>query len=233
MTAYKSLLETTDNTRDLGGYLRTNGEQTKRLRLIRSCVPKYASKADAAFLRDNGIDTIIDLREDKSVEAGACSLSGMPGFRYIRCPITEGSGIPESPEMVPVSFLQIAESKGAADALHAIASAPAGVLFHCSAGKDRSGVLAAILLLLADVPEETVIADYMLTKEYAKGRLAMVRERFPDIDPRVFTPSEPHMRSFLALFFAKYGTVQEYLRRIGLQEAEIRHIREKLTEEEP
>ena len=140
----------------------------------------------------------------------------------------EGSGIPESVEAVPGSYLQIAESPGAAEAFRVMGAAPGGVLFHCSAGKDRTGTLSAILLTLAEVPEETVIKDYLLTRDCLQNRLELVHQRFPELDMNIVIPSERHIKGFLQLWKEKYTTAENYLHSIGLTDLEIEHIRRKL-----
>lgn len=224
----KSLLETTENTRDLGGYLRSNGEKTRSFQLLRSDKPTHPSEGDLRFLLSRGITTIIDLREESAVNPMEITFNSHPGFFWHHCPITEGSGIPESVEAVPGSYLQIAESTGAAMALKLMADAPGGVLFHCSAGKDRTGTLSAILLTLADVPEETIVRDYLLTKECLQNRLALVHQRFPELDMNIVLPSEHHIIGFLRLWKEKYPTAEAFLQAIGLTDEQIEGLRRKL-----
>ena len=224
----KSLLETTQNTRDLGGYLRINGEKTRPFRFLRSDKPAHPSQADFQFLLSHGITTVIDLREESAVNRLENPFANHPGFVWHHCPIQEGSGIPESVEAVPGSYLQIAESPGAAEAFRVMASAPDGVLFHCSAGKDRTGTLAAILLTLAQVPEETVVSDYLITGECIRERLDLVHQRFPELDMDIVTPLPGHIRGFLDLWKSKYRTAENYLHTIGLTDGQMDNLRRKL-----
>ena len=228
----KSLLETTQNTRDLGGYLRINGEKTRPFRFLRSDKPAHPSQADFQFLLSHGITTVIDLREESAVNRLENPFVNHPGFCWHHCPIQEGSGIPESVEAVPGSYLQIAESPGAADAFRVMASAPDGVPFHCSAGKDRTGTLAAILLTLAQVPEETVVSDYLITGECIRERLDLVHQRFPELDMDIVTPLPGHIRGFLDLWKSKYRTAENYLHTIGLTDGQMDNLRKKLCTDE-
>lgn len=224
----KSLLDTTQNTRDLGGYLRINGEKTRPFRFLRSDKPEHPSQSDFQFLLSHGITTVIDLREESAVNRLENPFANHPGFFWHHCPIQEGSGIPESVEAVPGSYLQIAESPGAAEAFRVMASAPDGVLFHCSAGKDRTGTLSAILLMLAQVPEETIVSDYLMTGECIRERLDLVHQRFPELDMNIVTPSERHIAGFLRLWKEKYSTAEHYLQSIGLTDGQIEKLRRKL-----
>ena len=106
----KSLLETTQNTRDLGGHLCNNGETTKYNRIIRSDKQSYPNDRDIDFLTKNGITTIIDLREEKNVKSSPSAFVDREGFTYYNFPIEEGSHVPESVEAVPGSYMEIAAS---------------------------------------------------------------------------------------------------------------------------
>ena len=144
MARSPSLLETTENTRDLGGHTAPDGRVTRYHVLLRSDVPREPSSRDVTYLREHGIDTIIDLRESSATERDGSFFAERDGFHCCPCPIPEGSGIPASPAAVPESYMGIVESPGTASALAAMADAPGGVLFHCTAGKDRTGVLSAV-----------------------------------------------------------------------------------------
>lgn len=113
-----------------------------------------------------------------------------------------------------------------------IAQAPQGVLFHCSAGKDRSGVVSAILLLLAEVGDKDIIENYMMTKEYNAKRFALARKNYPDVDINIIIPREEFILRFLQLFREKYGNAENYMRSIGVLSEEIERIRGKLLDTE-
>ena len=70
-----------------------------------------------------------------------------------------------------------------------IANAPQGVIFNCSAGKDRSGVVSAVLLLFAGVKDEDIIENYLVTKYYIKQRLEYIKQN-SDIDMAIVTPNK-------------------------------------------
>lgn len=225
----QSILETTENTRDLGGYSGKSGI-TRNWMFLRSDAPKQLTEGDTALLLSHNITTIIDLREPGKVNLAENPFVSRKQFDWHHCPISEGSSIPQSVEAVPESYLAISESNGMAEAFHCIAAAPAGVLFHCTAGKDRTGVLSCILLQLAEVPEELVLLDYALTGEYLVNRLRSIREKFPELDPDIYHPHPSHLAAFLERWKEKYGNAENYLQSIGLSSDEIRMIRFKLIQ---
>lgn len=224
----QSLLNTTQNTRDLGGYISRDGEQTKYESILRSDVQNYPSEEDYEYLKEKNIATIIDMRGQKDVDRKPSGFVGRNDFEYYNFQINEGSGVPESVEAVPISYMNIAKAKAMPDVFKCIANAKTGVMFNCTAGKDRTGVVAAILLLHAGVSDKDIIDNYVLTKEYGKERMELVHKNFPDLDMNIVTPCKMFMEEFLKLFREEYGDSDTYFRSIGLSDNEINALREKL-----
>ena len=212
-----SLLETTLNTRDLGGY-RIDG--TDRLthygRVIRSDVANHPSEKDIQFLKDNGITTIIDMRNSEEKERKPHGLANVEGFDYHDIPIEEGSGVPESVEAVPDSYYKIAHSENLAKVFKTIANSKTNVMFNCSAGKDRSGVTSALLLWLCGVRKSDIVYDYMRTKLNNEERFKQIHENNPDLDMNIVIPNENNMYRFFELIEESHGTVQELFENIGI-----------------
>lgn len=229
MTNGRSLLETTQNTRDLGGYPTASGTVTRSMSLLRSDVQYAPSEADRAFLRRAGVITIIDLRTKEETEKKPSGFVHAEGFSYYHFPIVEGSGIPSSAAEVPQSYMRIAGAEGMPAVFRCMAAARGGVMFNCTAGKDRTGVAAAILLLHAGVPQKVITEDYVLTRVYARERLELVRQRFPEIDMNIVTPCEAFMSGFLRLFLREYKSTGQYFLRLGLSEKETAQLRSRLV----
>ena len=231
-SALKSLLETTSNTRELSMFrIEGTDRYTMSGRIVRSDMPKEPSDDDIAFLRNAGITTVIDLRGSWEVEHAQHGLKDVEGFSYHNLPIEAGSWVPESVEAVPGSYVTIAESEAMAEALRLIATTEHGVLYNCSAGKDRTGVLTAILLRLCGVSRADIVFDYMVTKKCNYERLMQFHEKFPDIDINIVIPREEFIESFFELMTEKYGTVQNYCISMGIGEELQRAIVRKMTEE--
>lgn len=224
----RSLLSTTQNTRDLGGYKIKEGLLTRYESILRSDVQNYPSEEDFEYLKSKNITTIIDMRGQKDVDRKPSGFVGKSDFEYYNFQITEGSGVPESVERVPESYMGIAKAKAMPEVFKCIANAKTGVMFNCTAGKDRTGVVAAILLLHAGVDDKDIIDNYVLTKEYGKERLELVHKNFPELDMNIVTPCEMFMEEFLRLFRAEYGDTNTYFKTIGLSEEEIMALKDKL-----
>ena len=213
-----SLLKTTRNTRDLGGHPAAGGRVTVPDRIWRSDRQERPDPEDIALLRSKGITTIIDMRTEEDVLAKPTRFQSLDGFTFLNYPIKEGDSIPESVEAVPGSYMNIACSENMPRILKAIADADAGVMYNCAAGKDRTGVVTAILLMLCGVSDEEITADYMLTKECNRERFELLRQRRPDVDMNIVIPRESFIRDFMDLFRARFGSVDGYFAFIGLSE---------------
>ena len=225
----KSLLETTLNTRDLGGYQsELSGKRLKSWSILRSDVQNYPSDNDIRLLQKHNILTIIDMRGKKDVLRKPSGFADKEGFVYSNIPIDEGSGIPESVDVVSESYMNIAQSKNMVQVFQSIAAASHGVMINCTAGKDRTGVVCAVLLGLCGVSEDDIVRDYMLTKTYNKERFEWIHKNFPEIDMKIMTPSERYMTGFIDQLKSKYGSFREYLIAIGVTADEIESIIAKL-----
>jgi protein tyrosine/serine phosphatase len=213
-----SLLKTTRNTRDLGGHPAAGGRVTVPDRIWRSDRQECPDPEDIALLRSKGITTIIDMRTEEDNITKPNRFQSLDGFTFLNYPIKEGDSIPESVEAVPGSYMNIACSENMPRILKAIADADAGVMYNCAAGKDRTGVVTAILLMLCGVSDEEITADYMLTKECNRERFELLRQRRPDVDMNIVIPRESFIRDFMDLFRARFGSVDGYFAFIELSE---------------
>lgn len=213
-----SLLKTTRNTRDLGGHPAAGGRVTVPDRIWRSDRQENPDPEDIALLRSKGITTIIDMRTEEDNLTKPSFFRLLEGFTFLNYPIIEGDTIPESVEAVPGSYMNIARSENMPRILKAIADADTGVMYNCAAGKDRTGVVTAILLMLCGVSDEEITADYMLTKECNRERFELLRKRRPDLDMNIVIPRESYIRDFMDLFRERFGSVDGYFACIGLSE---------------
>lgn len=224
-----SLLETTLNTRDLGGY-RIDGTErfTQYGRLIRSDVANYPSEKDIEFLKNTATTTIIDTRSSEEKERKPHGLANVEGFKYYDIPINEGSGLPESVEAVPDSYYKIAHATNIGDVFRTIANAESAVMFNCTAGKDRTGVISALILWLCGVRKSDIVYDYMRTKENDKQRFELIHQNFPELNMNIVIPNENNMTKFMEMIEDGHGSVQNYFSSIGITAEIKQRLCEKL-----
>ena len=226
--SYESLLSSTTNTRELGGFPVSTGGRTQRNRIWRSDAPVTLCPADEQLLKEKRITAIVDLRTDQEVGRRPCACAGRPGFTYSRFPITAGSVPPATLEEVPFTYLQIALQPEAAEAIRAIAAAGTGVMFCCTAGKDRTGVLAALLLLACGVDRQLIVEDYAASRYYNRDRLERYLAEHPETDRRIVLAHEASMERFLDLLTGRFGGIEGYFEQQGLASDCLARIRRKL-----
>lgn len=183
----QGLLSTTLNTRSI-----LKGS----MRYVRSDVPVQLSETDIQWLLDNNIRTIMDLREDAEREAKMCPLQNNSEFNYICMPVTGGNGIPATPADVPKSYLNMVDEQ-MWSIITSIENAETNVLYFCNAGKDRTGVVSALLLKRKGYADEYIVNDYMKSKHNLKSMLEAFAESNKDVDINVITPHREYMKEFL------------------------------------
>lgn len=228
------VLSDTPNVRDLGGYPTRDGGETAYGKLIRSACPASLSREDAGLLRRLGVTDVVDFRSETEEARQPNPLAGLEGVRLHRMIFFDPMSQNElfGPGTVAGSYLMIAEHPKMGETLRLIFEAAGAVLFHCSAGKDRTGTTAALLMLLAGCYEEDIEADYVLSEVYLKDQLKVWEkdlkaqtEHFPDewIFPRC-----QNIRGFLQLFHEKYPEPEAYFRSMGFTPEELAGFRDKI-----
>lgn len=223
------LLSSTLNTRDLGGYPTNSGKATTYKVFLRSDVPIQVLDNDIELLLSNNITTIVDLRNDDEVECKPCGFKNNKNFEYYHCKIHGDGRLPISVEAVSDSYFEmIDEQKTVLNIMRVFAKAKGGVLYHCTAGKDRTGVISALLLLLAGVCKRDILADYQVSQAYLSSMLEQFCKSNKDVDINIITPKIEYMEKFLDMFQQKYNSVEEYFSQIGLSDSEVLQLKTKL-----
>ncbi len=220
-----------ENVRDLGGLLRADGRRTKSGLLLRAGRLTNATDADVRQLADLGVRHIVDLRDASECERAPDR--PVPGAAYYALPalprLTDNFKPVDDPSYtaaeVRTDFRRIyqllAQSNEAAEAYTAffrvlLGSGGAPVLFHCTQGKDRTGVAALLLLTALGIDEDTILRDYLLTNEFTQGIL----DRFAAMDEppwsmdmarEIFLVYGENLRFYRHCIEIEYGTVPNYL----------------------
>lgn len=183
-----SILEGTLNARVIA-------ETGSRL-LVRSDAPVDVTAADVAWLLEHGVTTLIDLRSASEVERVPVPLAGDSRFAYENMPVTGGNVIPGTPEQVPASYIAMVDAQ-MAGIVHRIENAPGGVMWFCSAGKDRTGVVSAIVLSRLGVSCQEIVDDYVESAGNLREALEDVARRRPEARLDVMIPRRQTMERFL------------------------------------
>lgn len=182
-----SLLKSTYNTRSI---------LPDSVRFVRSDVPAALTVEEVEWLLKQKITTLVDLRSDAERAAVPCALESDDRFYCIHLPVTGGNRIPDCPEDVPKSYVRMVDGQ-MERILETILYAPSNVLYFCSAGKDRTGVVSALLLRHMGITDRYIIEDYMRSGENLEQQLLAFSRRHPEIDPEVIMPRSAYMEEFL------------------------------------
>jgi len=219
------------NLRDLGGYPMESGGFTRYGAYLRSALPEAVCDESIAYLRDYGVTTVIDLRTEYERAQDVCALMDIPGITYHGIQIIDDATTPVKDFNVPDSYLRMIRYANFAKMLHVLAEARGTVLYHCAAGKDRTGVTSALLLMLAGVSDLDIIADYEVSCTYITPLLERLRAMYPDL-PETAGHSKPeYIKPLLKALCDTPGGAAGYLQSIGLSQTEIASLRSRLTGE--
>jgi protein tyrosine/serine phosphatase len=233
------------NVRDLGGHRTTDGGETHFGEIVRADSVRQLSDTGWRAAVDYGVRTVVDLRMDAELEADPpaelpVDVLHLPffyedeeAFAEVEAASAAAADTASATREVYLVFLERFRANVAA-AFAAVARAPDGtVVVHCMGGKDRTGLLVALLLRVAGVDDAQVAADYSVSEERLRPRheawLAEAgteaeRERVRRI---AATPAES-MLGVLTELERRYGSVEDYLRAGGLGDEELELVRKRL-----
>jgi protein-tyrosine phosphatase len=224
------------NARDLGGYPTSDGTTTRWRSVLRADDPVQLTPLGLQALLDLGLRTVIDLRWPEEV---AASPNPLPRshihYRHIslltRSQLSWGHLSGPARREDWNRLVLIHTQRELKEVLQAIAAAPPGpLLFHCVAGKDRTGVVAALLLAIAEVVPEAIAYDYCLSAECLRESY-LIRYAHRDRAETLEALRCPAEGAHNVLeYVASHGGIREFLRRIGLSEPEIGRLRTRLRD---
>jgi protein tyrosine/serine phosphatase len=244
------------NVRDLGGLPLTSGGTTASGRLIRADNLQELTPGDVKKLvREIGVTVVVDLRSSAELRAeGPAPLEAVAGVRHAHYPVLPELG--SAADVVSNAILarsqrdierypddqQTGHYLGYLDerpdevaaAVRSIATADGAALVHCAAGKDRTGVVVALVLAAVSVRPEAIVADYVATGERVHEIIARLRRTRIYAEDMTTRPADAHlpraatMRAFLEQLDARYGGAAGWLTANGLGD-DLGRLRAKLA----
>ncbi|MGE3073993.1 MAG: tyrosine-protein phosphatase [Dehalococcoidia bacterium] len=233
-------LEVAYNVRHIGGYSTREGRLTSES-VVRSAGLHRLTPNGIGSLSDYGIAAIVDLRSSMERERDITPDPTSAGIRHFFAPVFEQDHSPvgmadEFPGYAVVYERMLETGQAAYRTLfEVIAETEGRVLFHCSAGKDRTGVAAALMLGLVGVDAETIAEDYShsarLLEPLLDEWLPKMAER--GVDPergrKLMASNHEDMLSTLAHIDRLYGGPAGYLESIGISTATMSSVKAKLV----
>ncbi len=231
------------NFRDIGGYTAQGGRLVRRGAVFRSDALHLISERDVERLRDDlRIGLVIDLRSDNELESEGRGPLGEQVIPFQHVPLIKGDVAAPGYTLAITSladryvFLAGFAMAPIAQVLNLLAAATAPTVFHCAAGKDRTGVLSAIILALVGVPDEVIVEDYALTRR----RLDSIIRRLEDspgyramlaaLPANTLHANPDTMVDFLARMREEYGTFRGYALAAGVSGAAVDQLIDRLLE---
>ena len=230
---YKRLpLKSSVNARDMGGYCTEDGFYTNWRVFIRSTPLLNLDGDDRTLLRKIGLRTVIDLRSDIELEREPTDLSGLPEVSYIPCPLFVNKDIVRGKLRIvdfKKLYVLIAEESKAqiAQVFHWLAESEGACLFNCTAGKDRTGIIAALILSSMNVPVDDIVAEYQVSHTYIRRVFARIDEIASDVFKQVSNSDVENIEAFLDHLTEEYGGTPAYLNHVGVTDEQLAAIREK------
>lgn len=235
-------LEGAYNVRDVGGYPTQDGGTTNWKTFLRADGLNALTEDAQDTLIDYGVRTIIDLRSETELADEPNVFAESDRVKYVNIPLLPANNRP-TPDEMPRDLLTIYKlilddcQQRVLDVMSTLAESDTfPALVHCTAGKDRTGVITALMLDLAGVNDKTIAEDYALTGVYLQPKLDMIREKAKESgrDMTAFEPlllSEPDaMKATLQYLDENYGGAEKYLRTIGLSEDQIALLKTKMLD---
>jgi protein-tyrosine phosphatase len=236
-------LEGAHNVRDLGGLETGPNTRTVLDRFLRADSLHDLSVGSQVMLLESGLKTVIDLRNPKELQRYPNPFADYDEVKYLNVSLfgslfdgKDANAIMPSLEGIYVSALEMCRS-AIRTVLETMAQSESLTLFHCTAGKDRTGIIAALLLGNAGVPDETIAEDYALTEKLAQPMLerlleegvndGMERESYS----KLLTAQASTMHATLGYLEGRFGGVESYLRTgLELVPETIEALRSKMLE---
>lgn len=232
------------NFRDLGGYPTADGRSLRWRLLFRSDALHALSSEDVAHLRDAlSLSDILDLRSSFELESeGRGPLEHQP-IEFHHTPLFDGDPSASDRSAAAdlslgdryVGLMEMAQQK-ITNVVRILANARGGAVYHCAAGKDRTGVISAVVLGALGVPDELIVADYALSGERIDEIIARVMSMKGYQDTLLEMPADTlhahpeSMETVLSKVNGRWGSMGDYLQDGGLEADDLDRLRSKCLE---
>ncbi|WP_246173991.1 tyrosine-protein phosphatase [Paraburkholderia hayleyella] len=218
------------NLRDLGGLSAVDGQTIQKGRLFRSANPGLASPADIARLQTFGLDVVVDFRTPEERSADEAPFAA--AFVWLLEPVLGGNlspvqllpilkhSTPQDTEAMMTGFYRELPVAYQAQfkALLTLGEQNRTLLYHCTAGKDRTGFATALLLSALGVAREAIFEDYLKSNRSNAATDSVMGERVaaagldPAVVQRLLSVQADYLQAALDVIDAQYGGIERYLR---------------------
>lgn len=227
------------NVRDLGVYENKEHQKLKEHQFLRADSLHQLTEKDQEVLLSYGVKAVIDLRSQREREQAPCVWENSAQVDYYSVPMLDEMNsngfqgeMPESMGKLYIELLENGKGEYAKIFQTMCKYKDRCVVFNCTAGKDRTGVIAMLLLSLAGVDAEVIAQDYSVSEKYMEPIFKQQKEQMQkygvEIPEYILKSPEEEMKKTLDYLYENYGTVENYLNKIGLTQDEICVLKEKM-----
>jgi len=232
------LLEGMVNVRDLGGFRTKTGQTTRYNVFLRGDAPYRISDSARHRVVEQGLHTVIDMRYAHEVAQRPNRFAGYPDVDFHHIPLyveTTYLGMIRQFRDLGGWYCTILDQGGTPirNILGVLSRAEGVCLLQCYLGKDRTGILSALLLNVVGVSEADIISDYLQSQE----NLRVIHEEIQSVRPffvtklqfeNIISAKREYITALLAHLSQKYSDAEGYMRAIGVLEEDIAILRQKL-----
>ncbi len=238
-------LDAVHNFRDMGGYPTADGRTTRWRRLFRADGLYRLTPDDLEVIRGLGLRTVIDLRTFLELDERGTFPHDQHPVAFHHVPVidstwsaADGEHATDAADFLEDAYLSILDQGSARLAQAFTTLCEPGALpavFHCAAGKDRTGMLAMMVLGCLDVGDEYIVADYALTAEGMERMREWAKREYPELferiasGPAVFSSAVPEaMMRMIGHLRQRHGSIHEFVLGLGVLPDAIEHLRNEL-----
>lgn len=235
------------NFRDLGGYETADGRTVRWNTLYRSDTLHRFTEGDVETFNSLGLRTVIDLRSGTEIDDYGRLEGAHDELTWHHVPMLDNVKLAprdaETPSPVPTpmapgeGYVYIVETFGesVASVFALLAGDSLPAVFHCTAGKDRTGIIAAMLLDVLGVDDEIIASDYVLTEQARPRSTAWIEANEPEfaawlaqVPPEHRVVTHDMIMGFLAGLRSKYGSPAKFLVEHGVTDDQLHTLRDRL-----
>ena len=228
--------ENIKNARSLGGYPTNDGGITSWESFIRSANLDNLTENDMKLLKDLNVRTVIDLRRAEETKYNCEKIDIIKNnFSYYQISLLPApmnqeyiQKILDGEISIGRSYISLIDNFDAIKKiLEIMANSEGRVLYHCQEGKDRTGIISMILLLIANSPREIIMADY----EVSSANLGYIDSFKPDESESIFRITSPYnIKEAMDYIISKYENIELYLEKVGIDNKTLKKLKEKMIE---
>lgn len=229
------------NVRDIGGYAGTGGRAVSFGHFFRASEPCNLSSEDVQTLIGLPVRTFVDLRSEMEIRLRPSVFQELPGVRYanyslLKPPAGATAGVEDfvrdlASLTLGEVYIHMLETSGReiAGVLRTMAEETEGAcLYHCTHGKDRTGLITMLLYRLAGVADEDIIASYQVSFSYLRPLIDPLLAKSAENSRHLLFSDAENMEMLLRHFDNTRVGIVSYLREIGLEDANIQILRDRL-----